>query len=250
MMAAVPERFALIIPALNEEAAIGPTLDSLRGALPRHSESALAYEESFLTQLIVVDNGSTDLTAEVARAHGAQVVREHRRGYGSACLAGIAALQQEITVVAFMDGDGSDDPADLPALLGPIVRGEADMVLGSRVLGERETGALALQQRFGNALAAGLLRFLYGTRYTDLGPFRAIRRDALDRLGMRDPNYGWTIEMQIKAARHGLRVLEIPIRYRVRRAGKSKVSGTIRGSVSAGAKIIWTIFRYAWRAGN
>ncbi|MCL4523915.1 MAG: glycosyltransferase family 2 protein [Acidobacteria bacterium] len=230
----MPERFALIIPALNEEAVIGLTLDSLRG-VP-------------LDQLIVVDNGSTDQTAEVARAHGAQVVSEPRRGYGSACLAGMAALGPEITVVAFMDGDGSDDPADLQRLLTPIVSGEADMVLGSRVMGTRETGALTPQQRFGNALATSLLRIFHGARYSDLGPFRAIRRDALERLQMRDRNYGWTIEMQIKAARHKLRVQEIPVSYRRRRAGKSKISGTLRGTFSAGWKIIWTIFRYSLQA--
>lgn len=232
----MPERFALIIPALNEEAAIGPTLEALRGAA--------------LDQLIVVDNGSTDRTAEVARAHGAEVVAEPRRGYGQACLAGMAALRPEITVVAFMDGDGSDDPADLPRLLDPIVRGEAEMVLGSRVLGTRETGALTPQQRFGNALATGLLRLFHGARYTDLGPFRTIRRDALERLRMRDTNYGWTIEMQIKAARHNLRVREIPVNYRRRRAGQSKISGTLRGTFSAGMKIIWTIFRYSLRTGD
>ncbi len=229
----MPERFALIIPVLNEEAAIGPTLDALRGAA--------------LDQLIVVDNGSTDRTAEVARAHGAEVVAEPRRGYGSACLAGMAALRPEITVVAFMDGDGSDDPADLPRLLDPILRGEAEMVLGSRVLGSLEAGALTPQQRFGNALATGLLRLFHGARYTDLGPFRAIRRDALERLRMRDTNYGWTVEMQIKAARHKLRVKEIPVSYRRRRAGQSKISGTIRGTFSAGMKIIWTILRYSLR---
>lgn len=229
----MPERFALIIPALNEEAAIGPTLDALRGAALDH--------------LIVVDNGSTDRTAEVARAHGAEVVAELRRGYGQACLAGMGALRPEITVVAFMDGDGSDDPADLPRLLDPIVRGEAEMVLGSRVLGSREAGALTPQQRFGNALATGLLRLFHGARYTDLGPFRAIRRHALERLRMRDTNYGWTIEMQIKAARQNLRVREIPVSYRRRRAGQSKISGTIRGTFSAGMKIIWTILRYSLR---
>jgi len=227
------ERFALIIPALHEEAAIGPTLEALRGAA--------------LDQLIVVDNGSTDRTAEVARAHGAEVVAEPRRGYGQACLAGMAALRPEVTVVAFMDGDGSDDPADLPRLLDPIVRGEAEMVLGSRVLGSREAGALTPQQRFGNALATGLLRLFHGARYTDLGPFRAIRRDALERLRMRDTNYGWTIEMQIKATRHKLRVKGIPVSYRRRRAGQSKISGTLRGTFSAGMKIIWTLFRYSLR---
>ncbi len=229
----MPERFALIIPALNEEAAIGATLDALRGAP--------------LAQLIVVDNGSTDRTAEVARAHGAQVVAEPRRGYGSACLAGMAALRPEITVVVFMDGDGSDDPADLPRLFDPIAGGEADMVLGSRVLGTREAGALTPQQHFGNALATGLLRLLHGARYTDLGPFRAIRREALEQLRMRDTNYGWTIEMQIKAARHKLRVKEIPVSYRRRRAGQSKISGTLHGTFAAGTKIIWMIFRYSLR---
>ncbi|HEV8384303.1 MAG TPA: glycosyltransferase family 2 protein [Candidatus Acidoferrales bacterium] len=245
----MPERFAVIIPALNEEAAIGPALDALLGIVC-HPESAAADEGSLNSQVIVVDNGSTDRTAQVARAHGAQVVHEPHRGYGSACLAGMAALAPDVTVVAFMDGDGSDDPADLPRLLEPIVRGEADMVLGSRVLGERETGALTPQQRFGNALAAVLLRVLHGARYTDLGPFRAIRRDALERLGMRDTSFGWTVEMQIKAARHGLRVLEIPVHYRKRRAGQSKISGTLRGTISAGAKITWTIFRYSFGGGK
>ena len=227
----MPEKFALIIPALNEEAVIGSTLDALQGAP--------------LDQTIVVDNGSTDRTAEVARAHGADVAAEPRRGYGRACLAGMAALRGDITIVGFMDGDGSDDPADLPRLLDPIAAGEADMVLGSRLLGTREAGALTPQQRFGNVLATGLLRLFHGARYTDLGPFRAIRRDALDALRMCDTNYGWTIEMQIKAARNDLRVKEIPVDYRKRRAGESKISGTLRGTFSAGAKIIWTIFKYS-----
>ena len=229
-------RVELIIPALNEEQAIGTTLDGL--------------PKDMLAQVIVVDNGSSDRTAEVARAHGAQVVVEPRRGYGQACLAGLAALGPEIDIVAFMDGDGSDDPGDLSLLLAPIEHGEADLVIGSRVLGERETGALSPQQQFGNWVATFLLRIFYGARYTDLGPFRVIRRDVLDRLGMRNTNFGWTIEMQIKAVRAGLRVREIPVRYRRRRAGKSKVSGSLRGSLLAGAKILWMILRYRFASGS
>lgn len=171
---------------------------------------------------------------------------EPRRGYGQACLAGMAALQREISIVVFLDADGSDDPAEMARLVGPIERGEAEMVLGSRVLGEREAGSLTMQQRFGNWLATRLMRFMFGSRYTDLGPFRAIRRDALERLGMRDTNYGWTIEMQIKAHRMGIRVMEMPVKYRRRRGGQSKISGTLRGSVGAGVKILATIARYGF----
>ncbi len=225
------EGIAIILPALDEEQAIAGTLQGLSGR--------------GLAQILVVDNGSTDRTAAAARDAGAQVVSEPRRGYGGACLAGIAALEPQIHTVVFMDADGSDDPADLERLLAPLERGEADMVLGSRVLGERERGALTPQQRFGNWLATALLRWLYGARYTDLGPLRAIRRDALEALQMRDTDYGWTVEMQIKAARHGLRVVEIPVAYRRRREGKSKISGTLRGTLAAGWKILWTIARYA-----
>lgn len=224
------EQVALIIPALNEEDTIAATLDGLAG----HA----------LTQLIVVDNGSADRTAEIARAHGARVVAEPRRGYGRACLAGLAAIGPDIDVVVFMDADGSDDPSDLGRLLEPIARGQADLVIGSRVLGTREAGALTAQQQLGNRLATYLLRLFYGARSTDLGPFRAIRRDALVRLGMRDTNFGWTVEMQAKALRAGLRVNEVPVRYRRRRGGRSKVSGSVRGSLLAGAKILWTILRY------
>jgi glycosyltransferase involved in cell wall biosynthesis len=221
---------ALILPALDEELAIGVTLDSLAGR--------------GLAQVIVVDNGSRDRTAEVARSCGVQVVHEPRRGYGWACLAGMAALQPQIQVVVFMDADGSDDPDDLARILAPVERREADLVIGSRVLGEREAGSLTPQQRFGNWVAASLLRLFYGVPYTDLGPFRAISRDALEALVMTDKNFGWTIEMQIKAQRRNLRVLEVPVRHRRRRAGESKVSGTAKGSILAGAKILWTILRY------
>jgi glycosyltransferase involved in cell wall biosynthesis len=225
---------ALILPALNEEAAIAATLDGLKGL--------------GLGEIIVVDNGSTDRTSEAAAAHGARVVRELQRGYGQACLAGIAALDPQTRIVAFMDADGSDDPADLERLVAPVRNGDADLAIGSRTLGEREQGSVAPHQHFGNWLATSLLRVFFGARYTDLGPFRAIRRDALDRLKMRDTNFGWTVEMQIKAHRQGLRVREIPVRYRKRRQGKSKISGTIRGSVAAGVKIIWTIAKFRFSA--
>lgn len=216
-----------VIPAWNEAASVGQVLD----ALPRPP----------VRRVIVADNGSADATAAVAREHGATVVSEPRRGYGAACLKGIEALAQDPPdVVLFLDADLSDDPSEAPAVLQPILEGRADLVIGSRALGEREPGALAPHARFGNWLAARLLRALYGARYTDLGPFRAIRYDALQRLGMGDRDFGWTVEMQVKAARHGLRHAEVPVRYR-RRVGRSKISGTIAGSVRAGAKILGTI---------
>ncbi len=233
------ESVALIIPALDEEQSIAATLDELgRAATPDRLAGHV------LAQVIVVDNGSADRTAEVAPRHGAEVVVEPRHGYGQACLAGLAAVRPQIGIVAFMDADGSDDPADLARLLEPIDRGRADLVIGSRVLGEREAASLTPQQRLGNRLATYLLRIFYGARYTDFGPFRAIRRDALERLAMRDTNFGWTVEMQLKALRAGLRVEEVAVRYRRRRGGKSKVSGSVRGSLLAGAKILWTILRY------
>ncbi len=228
----MPERVAIILPALNEEAAIGGTLAGLAG---------LGAE-----QIIVVDNGSTDRTGEVARAGGAEVVSEPRRGYGRACLAGIAELRGKISTVVFIDADGSDDPRDLPRLLGPIERGKADLVLGSRLRGEREPGALPPQQHLGNIIAIGMLRLIVGAQHTDLGPFRAIRREALERLEMRDTGFGWTIEMQIKAHRKGLRTIEIPVNYRRRRAGTSKISGNAVSVVRAGSKIVWTILRNAF----
>ena len=224
------EKIAVILPAYNEAEALPGVRGELAGA--------------GAVQIIVVDNASSDGTAEVARRGGAEVVSEPRRGYGQACLSGMAALRREITIVVFMDADGSDDPSEMARLVGPIERGEAEMVLGSRVLGEREAGSLTAQQRFGNWLATRLMRVFFRARYTDLGPFRAIQREALERLGMRDTNYGWTIEMQIKAHRAALRVREVPVRYRRRRGGVSKVSGTIRGSLGAGVKILATIARY------
>ncbi|MBI3695595.1 MAG: glycosyltransferase family 2 protein [Acidobacteria bacterium] len=221
-------RAALIIPALNEEQSIGRALAEIPSAL--------------YSQILVVDNGSTDRTAAVAVAAGATVVSEPRRGYGSACLRGIAALDPATDVVVFMDADSSDVPAEAAAMVQPIAEGRADLVLGSRTRGQSEAGALLPHQRFGNWLATTLIRLLYGHRYTDLGPFRAIRASSLRQLDMRDPGYGWTIEMQIKALRNGLRVLEVPVSYR-RRIGTSKISGTLRASLAAGAKILWTVLR-------
>ncbi len=222
-------RTALIIPALDEEASIGAVLDEVPAGL--------------FEQVLVVDNGSSDRTSEVARSRGADVLAEPRRGYGYACLRALASLPAGIEAVVFMDGDGSDVPAEAERLLAPISEGRADVVLGSRTLGRVEDGALNTHQRAGNALAVFLMRLLWGHRYTDLGPFRALLVSSLSELGMRDRNYGWTIEMQIKAVRAGLRIVEVPVSYRRRRAGRSKVSGSMWGSFAAGVKILWTVAR-------
>lgn len=226
-------RIAAVLPALNEEQALAQVLQELPRCL--------------FDFVIVADNGSSDRTAEVARASDAQVVREPRRGYGRACLAALAALPADIDIVVFLDADASDDPSEAARLVDPILRGEADLVIGSRLCGQAQPGSLFWTQRLGNRLAVGLIRFLYGHRYTDLGPFRAIRRASLERLEMRDPNFGWTAEMQVKAVKHGLRVEEIPVSYR-RRIGRSKISGTFKGTALAGLKISWTIFRLRWTA--
>lgn len=228
----------VIIPALNEEAALGQVLAEI--PLWKRHEGPVRVR-----QVIVSDNGSTDRTAAVALEAGAVVVREPRRGYGAACLRALAHLAPNPPeVVVFMDGDRSDRPEELPSLLAPIEQGRADIVVGSRTRGDAEPGSITLQQRFGNALACRVLAMRYGVRYTDLGPFRAIRWSCLNRLGMRDLDYGWTVEMQIRAAEQGLRAAEVPVSYR-RRVGHSKVSGTVRGTVSASAKILWWLFRYA-----
>ena len=219
---------AVIIPALDEEPSIGKVLDDI----PR-----------WVDDVVVVDNGSTDGTRRVAEAHGARVLREPERGYGAACLLGMAALE-EPDIVVFLDGDYSDYPEQMERLVDPIVEGRAEMVLGSRVLGSREPGALLPQARFGNWLSCSLMRLLWKHRYTDLGPFRAIKRSSLEQLGMADRNFGWTVEMQVKAVRAGLRVQERPVSYR-RRIGRSKVTGTVKGVVGAGTKILYTIFRQA-----
>ena len=223
-----PPAIAVVIPALDEEQAIGKVLrDIPEGA----------------SQVVVVDNGSRDRTAEVARGLGAEVVAEPRRGYGQACLTGIAQLDRP-DIVVFLDGDYSDYPEEMSALVAPLLTGEADMVIGSRTLGQREKGALLPQARFGNWLSTLLIRLLFGVPFTDLGPFRALRFDALQRLAMQDRDFGWTVEMQVKAARLGLRAVEVPVRYR-RRIGTSKITDTLSGTLRAGHKILWTIFRYA-----
>jgi hypothetical protein len=220
---------AVVIPALNEQDCIADTIHRIPANLA--------------AQIIVVDNGSTDATAERARAAGAAVVSEPRRGYGQACLTGLAQLRPDIDAVAFLDADGCDDPQMLPELLAPLERGEADFVLGSRTRGDAATH-LTRPQRFGNALACGLIRLGWGCRYADLGPLRVIRRDALEKLQMSDQTWGWTVEMQIKAVHAGLRIRELPVTYCPRLAGKSKISGTLAGSVRAGTKILSTIGRY------
>ena len=221
----------VVIPALNEAAAIPAVL----AAIPRPP----------VRRIVVADNGSIDGTGAVAKAGGAEVVVEHERGYGAACLRALAHLRADPPeVVVFLDGDHSDHPEELPLLLDPIERGVADFVVGSRTLGRAEQGSLTPQQRVGNRIACVVLDRVYGARYTDLGPFRAIRWSSLAQLDMGDRNYGWTAEMQIRAARAGLRHTEVPVRYR-RRIGQSKVSGTVRGTALASAKILWTLARHA-----
>lgn len=224
---------SVIIPALNERESIGLVLRDL----PR----------SLVRQVIVVDNGSTDDTSAIAARAGAQVIRQSRRGYGAACQAGIAALDPRTDIVAFLDADYSDFPEEIEGLVAPIRRGEADLVLGSRVLRDSSRAALLPQAYWGNRLATFLIRKFWHFSYTDLGPFRAIRRTELDALGMRDASFGWTVEMQIRALRSGLRVKEVPVSYR-KRIGRSKISGTVKGTLFAGTKIMLTIFKYGLTA--
>jgi|SRR5579859_3856298 len=222
-------RISLIIPALNEAACLGPLLNELPPGL--------------VEQVLVVDNGSTDDTAGVARRAGAQVSVEPRRGYGYACAAGVAASTGEI--LAFMDGDGSFVPAELGTLVDPIRSGTADLVLGTRMRGGMTPGAMPPHQQAGNLLIARLVHRLYGLQLTDLGPFRAVRRDLLLALQMREHTYGWPIEMIVKAARQRARIIEVPVQYRPRLAGQSKVGGTLRGTLLAGYRIMRTTLRYA-----
>jgi hypothetical protein len=222
-------RISVIIPALNEAASIGLVIENIPKGL--------------ISEIIVVDNGSTDSTAEIARQAGARIVYEQQRGYGAACLAGIAAATNP-DIIAFLDGDYSDYPEELAMLAEPIIQGDADLVIGSRMAGADGRRVLPAQAYWGNRLATVLLRLLYGCCFTDLGPFRIIRASSLKALGMRDRNFGWTIEMQIKAVQQGLRIQELPVRYR-QRIGKSKISGTLSGSIKAGCKILYTIAKYA-----
>lgn len=224
-------RTVVVIPALDEECSLPRVLAEI--------------PKSLVSEVVVIDNGSRDRTSDVAREAGATLVSEPRSGYGRACLAGIAYLAAHPPhpdVVVFIDGDYSDRAEEMVDLLRPIVEDRADFVVGSRVLGRREPGALAPHARWGNWLASLLIRLLYGVRFTDLGPFRAVRYPTLLSLEMQDQDYGWTAEMQAKAARSGVRTLEVPVSYH-RRIGKSKITGTVRGTVLAGYKIITTILR-------
>jgi glycosyltransferase involved in cell wall biosynthesis len=222
-------RVFVIIPARNEAASIGNVLD--------------AIPADCITAAIVVNNDSDDATAEIARRHGATVLDEPRHGYGAACLRGLDHLRSERAgIVVFLDADYSDYPEEMHRLIAPIVAGRADLVIGSRVIGRRERWALAPHARAGNWLATRLIRLLFGVAFTDLGPFRAVRLDRLRQLGMRDRDFGWTVEMQVKAIRQGLCAIEVPVSYR-RRIGRSKISGTVSGTLRAGSKILWTIVR-------
>ena len=224
-------KISVVIPALNEEEPIaGVVRECFATGVPN--------------EVVVVDNGSSDRTAERAREAGARVVSAPR-GYGRACMAGVRAVSAECDIIVFLDGDGSDVPTFMPQLVEPIARGTHDFVIGSRTRGQRETGSMNFQQLLSGRIAGWIMQLLYGVRYTDMCPFRAIRRDALEKLNMREETYGWNLEMQMKAARTDQRILEIPVNHRRRTGGESKVSGTLRGTFVAGTRIIATLFRVA-----
>jgi len=227
-------KIVVIIPAVNEEESIGKVVSEL--------------PKSIISDVLVCNNGSIDNTEKVALAAGAIVLNEERPGYGWACLKGMefaAAMEVLPDIIVFIDGDYSDYPAELPWVIAPILEKNIDLVIGSRALGAKEKGSMTFPQRFGNWLATRLMRVFYGVRYTDLGPFRAIKYDKLVALRMDDKTYGWTIEMQLKAAKHKLTYTEVPVNYK-KRIGTSKVSGTIKGTIMAGYKIIFAIFKYKW----
>jgi glycosyltransferase involved in cell wall biosynthesis len=220
---------SVVVPALNEEASIAVVLAAVPLAV--------------VDEIIVVDGGSSDRTVEIAQAGGARVICEPQRGYGRACAAGVATAASD--VIVFLDADGADDPMQIPELLAPILAGRADMVLGSRLAGEMAADAMPWHKRFGNRLSAWLIRRLYGLSITDLAPFRAVDREKLLVLEMSEMTYGWPTEMIVKAARRGWRVVELPARYRPRLGGRSKISGTLKGTLLATYYILWIIFRYA-----
>ncbi|WP_020526304.1 glycosyltransferase family 2 protein [Flexithrix dorotheae] len=224
----------VIIPAFNEEKSIGKVINDI--------------PKDFVTEIVVVNNASTDQTAEEASKAGATVLNENRQGYGFACLKGIeyaesVLAEKENSIIVFIDGDYSDFPQEMPDVVRPIVEEDYHMVIGSRALGKRESGSMTPQQIFGNWLATKLLKLYYNADFTDLGPFRAIRFDKLLEIDMKDQTYGWTVEMQVKAAKHKLRFCEVKVNYK-KRIGVSKVSGTIKGTILAGYKILWTLFKY------
>ena len=228
-----PPIIDIIIPAFNEENAIGNVLKDIQKSLVR--------------EVIVVDNNSKDETQRVAKAGGATVLEQPIQGYGAACLKGMEHVAQNAIspdIIVFLDADYSDYPEEMEDLIQPILQQEMDMVIGSRALGNKERGSMTPQQVFGNWLATKMLKWIYGYEFTDLGPFRAIRYARLLELEMCDMNYGWTVEMQIKAAKHKMKCTEIPVKYRVR-IGESKVSGTVKGTIGAGYKIITTLIKYA-----
>ena len=221
-------RVSVVIPALNEAEAIGGVVRSMPW--------------SEIAECIVVDNGSTDDTADVARAAGARVVASSR-GYGAACWAGAKAARPESDVLVFLDGDGADVVEEMPAIAGPVLRGEADFVIGSRIRGQRERGSMNLSQVFAAHVISVLVKRMYGFRYTDMGAFRAIRREALDALGMTERTFGWNLEMQVRAVQRGLRIVEVPVSYRCRAGGESKVSGNLRASIRTAWRIAGVLLR-------
>ena len=224
---------SVIIAALNEEEAIANVVN--------------AVPKKLVDEIVVVDNGSKDRTAEVAAAAGARIVKEPVPGYGRAFRAGLRSISPQCEIVVFLDGDGSDCPEMMDRLVRPIIEGTADFVIGSRTQGVRERGSMNFHQIFAGYMVGSILRFLYGVRSTDMGPFRAIRRDTLERLGLREETYGWPLEMQMRAAQRGVRTVEVPVDYRRRAGGHSKIAGTVRGSVLAATRIMLTLARLAVR---